>query len=298
MIITIKNTKLLALALAATVSLSSCLKNTGYEDTITDGSPKPAVMIADAANTDFKAFALDLTPPTETLKLLDVYLGDGGPAKKDYTIKIVKNAGLISDYNSVNGTNFIEIPANAYTGTFDIPVKAGTNLGSLSITLDKTKMDLTKNYALGLQIADASGAVINPNANYIIVNVGLKNKWDGVYSVKGRMLRAGDAVLSGPHGPKEFNFATSGPTSIEMVEAHPWANGSGSTLPGGYQPRLTLNTTTNLVTINSANGLISGTTTYTHRYDATSKTFYYEFTWGAGPSARLATDTITYLRPR
>jgi len=53
----------------------------------------------------------------------------------------------------------------------------------------------------------------------------------------------------------------------------------------------------NNVTITSAGGAYNNPG-YTSVYDPGTKTFFISFTWGAGPSSRLSTDTLSYLGPR
>ncbi|TAH04988.1 MAG: DUF1735 domain-containing protein [Sphingobacteriales bacterium] len=318
MIINSKHTKVLALALAATVSLSSCLKNTGYEDALTD-NPAAAVMIADAASEDSKSFALNSTPLQEKFDAIRIFLGDQGLAKKDYLIKVSKNAGLIADYNTANSTGYIELPANAYTGSFDVTVKAGTNVVDLPITLDKTKIDLSSSYALGLQIADASGAVINPNANKIVIIIGVKNKYDGVYTFKGRIATEvpGDrpaSFLNQPFTyPVDIELITSGASSVKMRNPafglegfHPLINNGGISGFGSTRPEYVFDNADKLVSVaniypNPTNGraFIANPAITTNRYVAGSKTVYagYFMTQPSFQPLPLY-DTLIYKGPR
>jgi hypothetical protein len=78
----------------------------------------------------------------------------------------------------------------------------------------------------------------------------------------------------------------------------PWANGGGSNLPGGYEPIITVDPTTNKISLKSSGGTISANPSYDNRYDPATKTFYISFTWGAGVTARLHTDTLVYKKAR
>lgn len=293
MVISIKKISILIVLFTYIFCLASCLKNKGYEDVITDDGAKAIAAIADAELSDFKVFALDVTPSLETINAIRIYLGERGVAKKNYTIKIVKNAGLIADYNSAHGTNFLELPANAYTGSFDIVVEAGKNTADLVLNLDKTKFDLAKSYALGLQIADASGAIINPNAKSIVVNIGLKNKWDGVYRIKG-FVDHPTAAFKGPFDAPEVELQTSGPNSVTM-EAQPFFN-NGTLAFFGVYPTFTISEPSNAVTVTVTPVVQSAGVPYTNKYDPATKTFFCHY--GYSSNTRLIFDTCYFVKPR
>jgi hypothetical protein len=142
----------------------------------------------------------------------------------------------------------------------------------------------------------------------IIVQILIKNRFDGVYEVTGTALRivngAPDAALTGPITPYEVDYATSGANSVQHEGSFHWANwtsSGGSSLPGGYEPSVDFDPTTlTVASVSSSNGAISNQTgtPYAQYYDPATKKMYYEFTWGAGPTARLMTIEATYLRAR
>ena len=120
-----------------------------------------------------------------------------------------------------------------------------------------------------------------------------KNKWDGVYEMSGSTLRAGDAARTGTFTPIEMPLATSAANEVTFGKLQVWADNSGV---GIGNPVLTINAD-NSVDVSSDGGAynVPGSPNY---YDPATKTFYLDFTWGAGPTRRRATDVLVYLRPR
>jgi hypothetical protein len=164
-------------------------------------------------------------------------------------------------------------------------------LDSVTVTIDLSKLDLSIPYVLPITIASASVPI--EQWNHLFYYVAVKNQWDGVYSFKGYTLRAGDPTRTGNFDGQQMTLLTSGSNSVTFASLQIWADLSGV---GIGNPMLTIDGSNN-VTITSPGGAMNDPS-YTSIYDPGSQTFYISFTWGAGPSSRLATDTLTYLKPR
>ncbi len=294
---TITHKFLSAALLMAAFATTSCLKEQGYVDTKNDPN-KYVADISEAGAMDLNALALNATPPVEDVKVCQVRIGSKDVPNKDFTLKLTVNPTLVTDYNTANGTNYVVLPSSAYTASFDnILIPSGKRATDVSIKLNKASLDLSNAYALGLTLSDAGGATISSSAKNIIIGILVKNQWDGVYSLKGYILRAGDPVLSGYFSGYEMSLATTGSNSVGFTGLQIWANGSGV---GIGNPAFVINAD-NTITISSPGGAVNSSTQgsgYISKYDPATKTFYADFTWGAGLAARRATDTLTYARPR
>jgi hypothetical protein len=159
---------------------------------------------------------------------------------------------------------------------------------------------------VGLTISGVtSGYTIADNLKNLFIIFSVKNRLDGTYQITGASLRAGDPALSGNFGPYERDLATSGANSVQWQGTVCWA-GCLSILPPGYEPNITVDPVTNLVTsVTSPTGIYmtapiirTDIVGATQRYDPVAKKLFFEFSYGGGPTSRLFSFAITWLRPR
>jgi hypothetical protein len=200
-------------------------------------------------------------------------------------------AGL-SAYNAANGTNYQPLPDTTYTVSgWDVSVPAGKRIDSITVTIDLSKLDLSNAYVFPVTIASASLPI--EQWNHLFYYVAVKNQWDGVYSYQGYTLRSGDPVKTGNFTGQQMTLLTSGSNSVTFATLALWADLGGI---GIGNPQLTINAS-NQVSISSPGGATADPT-YNNHYDPATQTFYIQFYWGAGPTSRLSTDTLSYLGPR
>jgi hypothetical protein len=127
-----------------------------------------------------------------------------------------------------------------------------------------------------------------------LLSLSLRNQWDGIYSLHGESFRAGDPVKTGPFTPTQMALITENISSVVFERLQVWAD---DTEVGIGNPVLSINESTNELTVSSSGGAIN-TPGYPSRYDPASGTFYISFTWGSGPTERMATDTLVFLGER
>jgi hypothetical protein len=168
---------LFSLACIATASVlmsSSCKKNKGVS-----GSGVTEIVEASAGGT--KLLALPLTPATESgtaLTLKNTTTDGSGNVR----------VSLALDNDAVIAAGMTPLPANNYTMTtmeFDVPANGTV---AVPITIKKTGMDLNNNYGIGFKINSVSGGSIAPAGKSIVVNVSLRNRWDGRYKMTGTFI--------------------------------------------------------------------------------------------------------------
>jgi hypothetical protein len=314
----LKSLKLFALVAAAVSLFAACDKNTGS----LNGAGQTIVKLPEGAE-EKVARALDFKSGFVPIVLLDVRRDapNSGELNKTITVKIKNDPTILAAYNSAHGTSFQQLPAAAYrvnaanpfNGTeWTVTFNSGEHAKPILIDLDVSLLDLSKQYALGFTITDASGAKISNGLASALVEVGAKNKYDGIYTVvSGLVTRylspgvpANDA-LSGPVGGNlDVSLVTVGANAVAFQGSGGpvglmWANGSNSGVAGIDGLRATIDPATNLVTMSSSgNASLVNWPGKINRYDPATKTFYLAFHWNPTANKREYEVVLKYKGPR
>lgn len=274
---------------------------------------KPSISLPDGNN--LVIAALDISTTVVTAEILEIRRDATSPAdlNRVQTVKIAKSNSVLSDLSGAAVTElprdlYQSHPDNPFDGQFwTITFQPGEFVKHLKINLKTIDLTSLGRVGLGFQLASADNGAVLSEQNQVAVELGSKNKYDGIYEITGAALREADPVLTGPFGPYERTLVTSGANSVQWVGQVLWANGANSALPPGYEPEITVDPVTNLITLlRSPNGLISMTNPVVRtdilngtqqRYDPATKTLYFEFTYTT-PTNRLFSFKAKYLRPR
>ncbi len=242
-------------------------------------------------------FSYDATPSVDLVLPINFAGADAAP--NDIKVTIALDQAALDSANRQGSDNMDMMPQSMYTvSSWEVTIPKGERLADLIIKI-KTDQFVKVSYGLGLRITNVVGtkAPISGNFGAIVTKINAKNKYDGVYSVKGASFNVGNAALTGLFGPVERGFATTSGSSVQWTGTVPWAGGA-SNLPAGYEPLIKIDPVTNKITISSKTAGMKQTDNYNHRYDPASKTMYFQFTYGGGPTSRLFTDTATFVRKR
>jgi hypothetical protein len=122
------------------------------------------------------------------------------------TVVMKKDDAILTWYNTENSTNFIPLPANLCTtslvpaadGTITIEFAAGETAKAMDFTIPNASIfNFSAQYGLAYRIESVSGAGAisevglpdNDAVDTIVVQVLAKNKYDGLYLMKGKHNR-------------------------------------------------------------------------------------------------------------
>ncbi len=277
--------------LAVVSTLPSCLKNGAYYIPFSSAAASVDLPLAASTSNGITAFAY---PPTVTTVTLPIMVNVASPSMPSTptTISLALDTAGLSQYNADNGTDYQPLPDSTYTVSgWDVTVPAGKRIDSITVTIELSKLDLSNAYVFPVTIASSSLPI--EQWNHLFYYVAVKNQWDGIYDYNGYALRAGDPARTGNFSGQQTTLLTSGSNSVTFATGALWADLS---VIGIGPPMLTISGT-NAVTVTSPGGATNDPT-YNSHYDPSTKTFYFQFYWGAGPTARLSTDTLTYSGPR
>lgn len=246
--------------LSAVILLASCEKAE-----IKDGGGKTLLKFVDGGDAPV-VMALDLNPTTETIKIANVLRDANKNADlvKEATVTITNTQEYLDAYNDENGTEFELLPAGSFSvtsasgvsvsgNTWTLTLAAGEFNRAISVTLDKTQLDLSKSYAFGLQITQSSVGEPSMGTGHGIVNVLIKNDYDGLYVVTGTMADAAAAL--DPVFPMNYYLITSGSNRVDGYEPDIWdyyaipiLNAGSDSYYGSFSPVFIFDNTTRKIT--------------------------------------------------
>jgi len=269
----------------------------------------------------YKVINIDLVSTPQILEMADVRrdVPNNAELNKTMNITIKNDPGIASSYSS----DFFPLPPGSYTVDAAIPVigneyKVTLQPGEFSklikITLiNALALDLNKKYAVGFIITstDAGGKLAKLESS-IVIEIGVKNKYDGVYNVSGTFFHPTNADLVGPFGTAssggnlECELLTTGSNSLnrnyggavgESVIVYNKTS-AAFTYFTGVKMRFAVNPSSNVVTLSPVPGTIApDASPYDCTYNPSTKTFTLNYGWTSGAQRRI-TEVLRYIRPR
>jgi hypothetical protein len=252
---------------------------------------------------------MEVLPTIETRDFVTLKLqAPRSQPKADVVVQLVLDDQIRTDYNTANGTNYLQLPANAYTIpslTVTIP-KDNPKEITIPITINKANMNLSNQYALGVRIQSISEGTLNINEEELLVTFLLKNKYDGIYGFISGFVQRYSAPgvpiccdgLTGPLGPvnSDVEFVTVGANTVQILGLR-WSNDVGVAGIDGLTA--TVDPGTNLVTMASAqNATLTNWAGHPNYYDPVTKRFYLAFRWNPAGATREYEVIFQYERPR
>ncbi len=278
--------------LLSSVLLFSCTKEKNWLEVAQEGAGPSISFGYSLAEPLF----LDIIPggaPTFDTAINVFYSGSGG----GMDVSVSVDNSVVDAYNAANGTSIPAAPASTFTAPTSITIPSGSHMGSGNLSINIAELlNNGVQFAIGLTIT-SPGA--QSGGKSMIVLITARNAYDGLYTLVGETYHPTNTTLVGPVGPyTDVPLLTVDANSVILGIAHPWANGSGSALPGGYEPTYIIDPSTNKVTVvNTAVGEHEDPT-YNNHYDPATKTIYAKWMYTSTGGDRVFTDTLTYTGPR
>jgi len=303
------------------VLFTACLKDTAITD-YTDTGIKPVVLIPNGnfpgtAEAPLVTFEVSSTPSEIRLY---ARVSWSKPLGKALEVTFVKDPAAITEFNTKYGTSYAELNADAYSvPTYKVTIPADKNEAYIPIQIFTDKVSLSQANMLAFSITDASGEPVATNFETIVFPIGVKNKYDGVYS--GRINATGWAAYGIQDNQtfsipgKGLGLVTAGAASVSFVS---YANANTTLLPGftnvggftafgAVTPRLTFDPATNKLSsvVNTTPDDGRGRTLFLNpsvtdsRYDPATKKIYasYVLTQTGRPNM-IIYDTLTWVSAR
>lgn len=320
------------------LAFTGCLKDKGFDNRsygINDPDSQPPGVGFPLASNAKNTFGLNAG--TATLQTIDdivfINILGGTPPKSDVQVTLTLNDGLRTAYNTANGTNILAMPPALYNlPSLTVTIPAGSLNGKIPINVPSTvTMDPNNTYGLGFTISAVTGGYnIASNLKDLLVEITVKNRYDGIYSyVSGfvqRYTSPGAFVccdgLTGILGPanSDIVMSTSGANSVSIADgAWRWAANNGVAGIDGFS--ITVDPATFSTTqASSANGTLanfggfsaafvpvgfSGPPTFplagtpaVNKYDPATKTFHLAWRWNPSANVREYEVFLKFKRAR
>ncbi|MGN8058608.1 DUF1735 domain-containing protein [Pedobacter sp. 22163] len=287
------------IAALCVISLSSCLKNKNEQPDFSSTTPVVEIPVGspvgDGGINSLSTSLIQKDTPTDYYYYINYAASSTKPTDIKVTLSV--DPTVLAAYNAAHTDAPLTIvPSNAFIMPTTITIPANERRVQVPVKFVSTALDPAVGYGLPVIIKDASGEVISNKFGAVVINVAVRNKYDGKYTLKGYVFREGDTGgLTGFYKGLSKDLSSNGANAVNFAQI--WADGGGA---GGIDG-LTINVdpTTNKVTMKSkGNATLANDPAYDNRYDPATKTFYISFKWGASPISRSATDTLTYTSAR
>jgi hypothetical protein len=302
--------KFLSLSLLFTCLLviSSCKRDTVYGD-ITPNTDRPIIELKEHG---FKSIAVDYGTTTIEVDITDIRFMLRTNVTANATAKLIVNPGLVYDYNDENGTSYNAVPSSQFGFVAQEYTLTSTER-SQKIKLRIKPSDIANGQnAIGISIAEVNGGEVSRIAGTLVIAVQVKNKYDGIYHMKGFYTRTDLADYNGPF-QADVAMVTTGPSSVAMY----WIDGPGYAQPffnnvdnemtafGNVGPEAVFNGADQVSVVNNFTGDPVGGPFMTLYPGANSRyvggatpVIYLKYYYNTNPNNRIFADTLTYIGPR
>lgn len=165
------------------------------------------------------ALSLNSSNKDTTATMVVVRLASDQKASEDIKVTLEMAPDLLKAFNDSTGGDY-KVPAQSLYKLSDLTVTIpkGSREGIVTITTTPEKI-AGEEYAFAFRIKSVSNPVyaISGNLNNQVIVVGVKNKYDGIWSVRGTMVDATNATFTGYY-PLQWELTTSSANSVIVYD--------------------------------------------------------------------------------
>jgi hypothetical protein len=313
--IKISNNYFSILFLTAIVTLSGCLKSSDKSSfgSITGNTTgKQFISIPKAASSP-NILGVEAKNGFQPLSLFSFSYDNASPASSEITVTVAVNNSLVTD------PTLVLLPTAAYNvPSLATKIEVGKFISApLLVNLNTDLLDPTKKYAVGFTITTVTGGIsVSSNLNNVVYAFTIKNKYDGIYSFRGRLDHPADRSadwLRTPfsYDPYQIHLITTGPRTVKFLNTaynsgfHPLAT-PGISGFGSTEPSLEFDANDNLISVtntfpNPSNGRgfkINTNVTGSKYVPASKKVYAAFFMTQPGFIDMPIYDTLTFVKVR
>ena len=174
-----------------------CLKEK-YALDINDNTSRVISEFTEGDSATMNSFAMDFSTGLVEFDLTELRILPRSNATKDVQVQVTVNPALLDTYNNENGTDFEIPPSSVFqlpASEITIPAKGKT--ASFKVKLDPS-MVAGNSYALAFTITQVSDGEISVLRKDYLVELKVKNEYDGVYHATGTLTRYNGPTTASP----------------------------------------------------------------------------------------------------
>jgi hypothetical protein len=238
----------------AALSLSSCLKDSKYYVNVSQGVPLVELPL-EARNLtgNLVAEALPISTTPQVIQVA-VNLASTNTLSSPVNVTLALDADAVTAYNHANGLDtggnvpYTLLPAADYSiPSYQVTIPAGQHLVYFNININTNLVDPSGQFILPIKIVNGGGQQIS-NYNELLLAVGAKNLYDGVYTVTGTLSDNTDATITGSY-PETVYLETSSANTNGFYDpnlgfGHAISTSAGPSEYGSFAPVFTFNGST------------------------------------------------------
>lgn len=311
---------LMFLSAAGVLVLSSCLKDKNVSDRVYGINGVEDIKTIEITQAPSRVLSFDVSSELQTISIFRLNLNTNHLPGSDTKVTLAIDQDALDAFNTENETEYGLLPEDIYelVGGLTQTIAQGDNSVNVQIKL-KSEDLLDGPYALPLKIVSTDKSDLALSANYqsIVVILGAKNKYDGLYKIKIRTTgwsAYGIADNATYEYPEEYAFITVSATANEgsctyrgdfLVPG--FTSAGGPTAFGAAEPLFTFDpetdklvSVTNLLPDDGRGRTFAINPAVTDsRFDPATKSIYMSFymTQNSRPNMYFY-DTLTYVGPR
>lgn len=306
---------------------TGCLKDKLADDqrTIPDIKSTPSVVEvlgARESESQMISYAASLISSDKdtTLNLAFIRLAADQPAPEDIQVELELVPALLTQFNTATGSHYAQPAANLFKfgSGLTVTIPKGSREAGLSFTTKPSAL-VGPEYGFGIRIKSVSNPkyVISGNHNNAVIRVGVRNKYDGEYTLK--IKTAGWSAYSISENtpltyPEAVDMVTATANSVTLFSHYthnilqPAFDATGSpTQFGAASPLFTFDPATDkLVSVTNTTpddgrgrAFAMNPAVTDSRYDPATRTIYAAYFLKQNGRPNLAIyDTLIYIGPR
>ncbi|OZI07791.1 hypothetical protein BWI93_12545 [Siphonobacter sp. BAB-5385] len=129
-------------------------------------------------------------------------------APQDITVNLGTDPTALTQYNTEQQAHYDLIPSSLYTLPASVVIPKGQRTATVNLKVKSSSFDFTKNYVLPIQIQSTSSGTVSGNFGTILLNVSVKNKYDGRYRVTNITFRHTTNAAFSANTPRTRDLVT------------------------------------------------------------------------------------------
>jgi len=248
--------------MAATVSLTSCLKD-GPVNLAPGASPMvvqwetAALDIApsNAVSSSYRTFTVAFPIATAVTMNLEVDITGTDAAAQDITVGLGVSTAAYNTYTSGGSTTNPLLPAADYTMPTSVVIPKGLRTATVPVVLNTTLFDVTKAYFLPVSITSTTAGAVSGNYGTVIFQIAAKNKYDGIWNMTGTLVDLSTATITGKY-PLKVYLETTSATAVAMYDyqvagtfGHAILSSGSNSYYGSFSPTFNFDANNNITSV-------------------------------------------------